>query len=261
MPGFDLMHIVLGEPKVLGCIGDFVGVIEVVRDELPPMSKIEEICQKIKDITFLAEGTEPATYSDYGDDDAVAGSSDDSDDDSQPTNDQLAQALGILYEHLQAWIGGDYLPVFKDIDDLPHGLLRDVVPYLKRRIQMIMGEPDIRCSEHRRDLTRSTLGKGWRFWFESSNAAPNLDEDMIRFFTSNKIAAREEYVEYSKEGEITWKKDSLDDQKILKLGILINIWPEYLNDSETLHKEGRLAFASGKATATFTISTLSSKQN
>ncbi|KAF8860673.1 hypothetical protein BDZ45DRAFT_800611 [Acephala macrosclerotiorum] len=308
MPGFDLAHIVLGEQTVLGCIGDFVGIIEVVIDDFPPMSEIEMICQKIKDITFSVEGSEPATYSDYSDDEGIAASSSNgSDDDSQPTNEQLVQ------------VGDDFLPVLKDIEDLPPRFLQHVVPYLRRRIRMIMREPDIQHLSPEEpytawwryvrwyekddenddsDFEEGTLApsqrerligqvllaltdyhsssffagkklaiiKPWQIslvprWakagdfickfndnrslpyavrkIEPSKISLALDEEMIRFFTDNKVAAREKYVEYSKEGEIIWKKDSLDDQKILNLGILINVWPEYLNESAELHAEGR----------------------
>jgi len=78
---------------------------------------------------------------------------------------------------------------------------------------------------------------------ESSKTSKKLDKKLVRFFTKNKIDAREKYVDYTKEGEIVWKKD------VLNLDTLTNLWPQhgtsgYLGEATVLHKEGRQALSS-----------------
>ncbi|KAI9640589.1 hypothetical protein NHQ30_010888 [Ciborinia camelliae] len=94
------IHLKLGQPAVLGCIGTNLDVIKIIKDSAPPIDDVLALCQKIKDLSplYLSRfSNSHISWRELFEDVSLM-------------EMDLKKAFCILYNYLCSWIGVDYLP-------------------------------------------------------------------------------------------------------------------------------------------------------
>lgn len=131
MASVDMVHIVLGTPRVLGCVGDVIGQIEFIIEDMPSATQVELLSEMIND-----NDDYKVHYSDEENERIKDEPADDDDENEIPRGLNLQFLLQALYEHLRTWVGEQHLPDIEDIFWREEDTLEDMFWQLKRRMEV-----------------------------------------------------------------------------------------------------------------------------
>ncbi|KAJ8062753.1 hypothetical protein OCU04_008013 [Sclerotinia nivalis] len=146
------VHLALVKSSVLGCIGTRVSVIESIND-IPPISDILTLCQKIKDLHLQlpSQGFTQYVRREVWSDRFTSSRGDGHSVDLKvqkksfirKERKQRKETLTMLYKYLCSWLGGCDRLDYED-DDRSFGPLISVIETFYERMEQISKETDFR---------------------------------------------------------------------------------------------------------------------